>query len=73
MAKRSFAVIGLGRFGAAMATTLAELGHDVIGVDGSADRVRGLADLLRFLGADKLDARAVLPVALRKGLQRKRE
>ena len=34
---------------------------------------RGLADLLRFLGADKLDAGAVLPVALRKGLPRRRE
>jgi uncharacterized protein YcaQ len=34
---------------------------------------RGLADLLRFLGADKLDARAVLPVALRKVLPRRRE
>ena len=34
MARRSFAVIGLGRFGSAMATTLAGLGHDVIGIDG---------------------------------------
>lgn len=34
---------------------------------------RGLADLLRFLGADKLDARAVLPVGLRKALPRRRE
>ena len=35
MAKRTFAVIGLGRFGAAMATTLSQLGHEVIGIDGS--------------------------------------
>jgi len=34
---------------------------------------RGLADLLRFLGADKLDAREVLPVALRKVLPKRRE
>jgi uncharacterized protein len=34
---------------------------------------RGLADLLRFLGADRLDARAVLPLGLRKVLPRKRE
>jgi trk system potassium uptake protein TrkA len=54
MAKRSFAVIGLGRFGSAMASTLAELGHDVIGVDGSEDRVRGLADTLSL--AVQLDA-----------------
>ncbi len=37
-----------------MATTLAESGHDVIGVDGSEDRVRGLADLLSL--AVQLDA-----------------
>ena len=54
MGKRSFAVIGLGRFGAAMATTLAESGHEVIGVDGSEDRVRGLADVLSL--AVQLDA-----------------
>lgn len=44
MAKRTFAVIGLGRFGAAMATTLSQLGHEVIGIDGSDDRVTALAD-----------------------------
>ena len=44
MAKRTFAVIGLGRFGAAMATTLSQLGHEVIGIDGSEDRVTALAD-----------------------------
>ena len=27
-----------------MATTLAELGHDVTGIDSSEDRVRALAD-----------------------------
>lgn len=37
-----------------MATTLAELGHDVIGVDGSEDRVRSLADSLTH--AVQLDA-----------------
>jgi trk system potassium uptake protein TrkA len=38
MAKRT------GRFGAAMATTLSQLGHEVIGIDGSDDRVNALAD-----------------------------
>ena len=54
MAKRSFAVIGLGRFGSAMSTTLAELGHDVVGVDGDEDRVRALADTISL--AVQLDA-----------------
>jgi trk system potassium uptake protein len=54
MARRTFAVIGLGRFGSAMATTLAGLGHDVIGIDGDADKVRELADQLSL--AQELDA-----------------
>jgi trk system potassium uptake protein TrkA len=54
LAKRSFAVIGLGRFGSAMATTLAGLGHDVVGIDGDEERVRGVADLLSL--AIELDA-----------------
>lgn len=33
MAKKSVAVLGLGRFGSAFAKTAAELGHEVIGVD----------------------------------------
>ncbi len=37
-----------------MATTLAELGHDVIGVDGSEESVRSLADVLAH--AVQLDA-----------------
>jgi trk/ktr system potassium uptake protein len=54
MAKRSFAVIGLGRFGSAMASTLAGLGHDVIGIDSSEDKVRSLADVISL--AMQLDA-----------------
>lgn len=60
MAKRSFAVIGLGRFGAAMATTLAESGHDVIGIDGDEDKVRSLADIVSLaLQLDATDERAL--------------
>jgi trk system potassium uptake protein TrkA len=54
MRRRQFGVIGLGRFGSAMASTLAQLGHDVIGVDGSEDRVREVADLVT--SAVQLDA-----------------
>ena len=54
MKRKQFGVIGLGRFGSAMATTLAELGHDVIGVDGDEDRVHQLADLITH--AIQLDA-----------------
>ena len=54
MAKRTIAVIGLGRFGYAMATTLTSLGHDVIGIDGDEDKVRNVADIVSL--AMQLDA-----------------
>lgn len=39
-------VIGLGRFGGAVADALARLGHDVLGIDTSAERVQKWADRL---------------------------
>jgi trk system potassium uptake protein TrkA len=54
MKKQTFAVIGLGRFGSAMARTLTELGQDVIGIDADAERVQKHADVIR--SAIELDA-----------------
>lgn len=60
MAKRTFAIIGLGRFGSAMATTLAELGHEVIGIDADEEPVGRLADrLTQAVTLDATDARAL--------------
>ena len=65
MARRQFAVIGLGRFGSAMATTLAELGQDVIGIDGDAERVRQLADTVsQAVELDATDERALRSVGI---------
>jgi trk system potassium uptake protein TrkA len=58
--RRAFAVIGLGRFGAAMATTLVELGQDVLGIDADADKVRRLSDLVpHVVELDATDERAL--------------
>ena len=60
MKRKQFGVIGLGRFGSAMATTLAELGHDVIGVDGDETRVQRLADTITHaLQIDATDEKAL--------------
>lgn len=60
MKRKQFGVIGLGRFGSAMATTLADLGHDVIGVDGDQDKVQALADVItQATQLDATDARAL--------------
>ena len=66
MARRQFAVIGLGRFGSAMAMTLTELGHDVIGVDSDAEKVRLLADsITSAVELDATDERALRSVGIR--------
>lgn len=43
MARRRFIVVGLGNFGASIATTLHDLGHEVAAIDNSAERVDRLA------------------------------
>jgi trk system potassium uptake protein TrkA len=63
--RRQFAVIGLGRFGSAMANTLAELGQDVIGIDGDGERVRQLADTItQAVELDATDDRALRAVGI---------
>ena len=44
--RNAVVVIGLGRFGRAVALSLARLGHEVLGIDSSPDAVQDLADRL---------------------------
>jgi trk system potassium uptake protein len=65
MARRSFGVVGLGRFGSAMAQTLVELGQDVIGVDSNEEPVRRMADILsHVVRLDAMDERALRAAGL---------
>ncbi len=41
---RQFAVIGLGRFGASVATNLFRMGYEVLAIDANEDKVREMAD-----------------------------
>ena len=41
---KTYVVIGLGRFGTAVATELCRLGHEVLAIDGSEDRIQNIAD-----------------------------
>jgi trk system potassium uptake protein len=66
LAKLTIAVIGLGRFGYAMATTLATLGHDVIGIDGDEDKVRAVADTVSLaMQLDATDEKALLRAGIK--------
>ena len=41
---KTYVVIGLGRFGTALATELCRLGHEVLAIDESEDRIQNIAD-----------------------------
>ncbi len=80
MKQKQFAVIGLGRFGSSIAQTLFEMGHDVLAIDESEERVNSLAkyvthavqvdstneDALKSLGLEAFD---VVIVSIGKNVQ----
>jgi trk system potassium uptake protein TrkA len=54
--KQQVAVIGLGRFGSAVATELVKLGHDVLGVDSDMNAVQRLStELSHVVQANAID------------------
>jgi trk system potassium uptake protein len=59
-AKKSVAIIGLGRFGEAVALRLVALGHEVVGIDEDAAIVQKLADdLPHVVRADSTECEAL--------------
>jgi trk system potassium uptake protein len=53
---RLVAVIGLGRFGTAVARSLVRMGHEVLGIDENAERVQRMSDqLTHVVQADTTD------------------
>lgn len=46
MKKRSFCIIGLGRFGMTLTVTLAEMGHEVMVIDNDPDTINMLTDIV---------------------------
>ncbi len=58
---KQFIVLGLGRFGSAVATTLAELGYEVLGVDSDPERVNALKNkITEAVQADISDEKALV-------------
>jgi len=57
---KQFIVLGLGRFGSAVATTLVELGNEVLGVDSDSEIVNDLKDkITEVVQADISDERTL--------------
>lgn len=62
---KSFLVIGIGRFGASTARTLAQLGHEVLAVDRSEERVNSVKDeVLHAVVADTTDERVLASLGI---------
>ena len=60
MAHREYIVIGLGRFGGGLATTLVGMGHEVLGVDADPKTVQQLSGVLtHVVEADSTDEAAL--------------
>lgn len=66
MKKQQYVVLGLGRFGSAVARTLQQLGHEVMGVDGDAHVVELAGDYMTHaLTCDITDEDALKALGLR--------
>jgi trk system potassium uptake protein TrkA len=66
MKKKQFAIIGLGRFGASVATTLFRLGYEVLAVDSNEERVQKFSDeVTHVVQADTTDENALKAVGIR--------
>lgn len=60
MRKKQFAVVGLGRFGSSVARTLSEMGHEVLAIDASEERVQDLSNEVTYAAtADSTDEEAM--------------
>lgn len=58
--KKQYVVWGLGRFGASVARTLAELGHEVLGIDNDEETVQNLSsELTHVVVAETIDEATV--------------
>ncbi len=62
---KNFAVIGCGRFGTAIATTLYDLGNDVMVVDKDPDNIRRISDYVTHaVEADIMDEKVLVELGL---------
>lgn len=63
---KQFAVIGLGRFGASLAMTLARMGYDVLAVDTNEERVNNIMDrVTHAVRVDAMDEQALKALGIR--------
>ncbi|MBC3797988.1 potassium channel family protein [Acetobacterium tundrae] len=66
MKEKQFAVLGLGRFGEALAITLSELGCNVVVVDKDEEKIQNIANLVTYaVQADVTDINALKSIGIK--------
>ncbi|AWK52439.1 potassium transporter Trk [Clostridium beijerinckii] len=66
MAKKQFVIIGLGRFGASIAKTIYNLGHDVLAIDTNEDKIQEIVDnVTHAVQMDATDENALRTLGIR--------
>ncbi|GFN33365.1 potassium channel family protein [Paenibacillus xylaniclasticus] len=66
MAKKQYAVIGMGRFGSSVAQTLSNLGFDVLAIDASEQRTQEASNYVTHaVSADSTDEEALRALGIR--------
>lgn len=64
--EKQFAVIGLGRFGQSVATTLAQMGQEVLAIDPNEEKVHDMVDVVTHaIQADATDEDALKALGIR--------
>lgn len=66
MGKKQFVVVGIGRFGRALAETVYNLGHDVLAIDTNEEKVQEIADnVTHAVQMDATDENALKALGIR--------
>ncbi|MCM3628699.1 TrkA family potassium uptake protein [Paenibacillus glycanilyticus] len=66
MAKKQFAVIGMGRFGSSIASSLTHMGFEVLAIDASEQRIQEAINLVTHaVSADSTDEEALRSLGIR--------
>lgn len=66
MQKKQFVILGLGRFGSSIATTVYNLGHDVLVIDNDEERIQDIAEnVTHAVQMDATDEKALKTLGIR--------
>jgi trk system potassium uptake protein TrkA len=66
MAKRQYAIIGMGRFGSSVATALTDMGYDVLAIDTNEQRIQEISNIVTHaVSANSTDEDALRALGIR--------